>query len=297
MPIEPRTQTLRGATRRALHCAAAATLALSFVAVKATASSPSLRVGMVDGGLDTRHPALRDADVRSWGCGGASVPSSHGTAVGSLLVGQVGPFRGAALTATLCAADIYCAQSTGGMAETIAQALAWMAREQVAVINVSVVGPPNRLLERAVRALAARGHVVVAAVGNDGPQAPPLYPASYPDVVGVTAVGVSRRVLPEAARGPQVFFAALGAEMAVAAERGFDSARGTSFAAPIVAGLLAGTLRTPNPAAAVRAIAELASTATDLGAPGRDDTYGWGLLGEALRVSPDRMQAFARDAR
>ena len=263
-----------------------------------TVRTSGVRVGLIDGGVDAHHLALRDADIRAWGCGGTTVRSAHGTAVGSLLVGQVGPFRGAAVAATLYAADIYCGQPTGGAAEAIAQALAWMAREEVPVVNVSLVGPANRLLERAVRALAARGQIIVAAVGNDGPNAPPLYPASYPDVVGVTAVNASRKVLPEAARGPQVFFAAPGADMAVAGERAlFEDARGTSYAAPIVAGLLASALRAPDASAAVNAIAQLAQLATDLGEPGRDSTYGWGLVGETLRVHPERMQAYARGSR
>src|SRR5256885_5630000 len=47
----------------------------------------------------------------------------------------------------------------------------------------------------------ARGHLVVAAVGNDGPAAPPLYPAAWPGVVGVTAVDARQQVLGEALRG------------------------------------------------------------------------------------------------
>ena len=261
------------------------------------AGASRVRVGLVDGGVDAQHPALRGADIHGWGCGGKALSSPHGTAVASLMAGSIGPFRGAAPAASLYAADVYCAQATGGAVETIVQALAWMAREQVPVINVSLVGPANRLLERAVRALAARGQIIVAAVGNDGPHAPALYPAAYPDVIGVTAVNASRSVLPEAARGPQVYFAAPGADMAVATERGFEPARGTSYAAPIVAGLLASLLRAPEPAAAVRAISELARSATDLGEPGRDPAYGWGLVGETVRVRPERMQAYLRGSR
>ena len=168
-----------------------------------------------------------------------------------------------------------------------------MAREKVPVINVSLVGPPNRLLERAVKAVLARGHLVVAAVGNDGPAAPPLFPAAYSGVLGVTGVGGSGRVLPEAAQGPQVAFAAPGAELAVARAGGRDYAvaRGTSFAAPVVAGLLAQSLALPDPAAAARAVTELQQRAADLGAPGRDDVYGWGLVDWAGRVPPARLQA------
>jgi subtilisin family serine protease len=251
------------------------------------------RVGLIDGGVDPRHPALRGVPLRSQGCDGRSVPDRHGTAVASLLVGQAPPFLGAVPGAALYAADIYCGEPTGGSVEAVLRSLAWMAQERVAVVNMSIVGPPNRVLEQAVKAMLARGHVLVAAVGNDGPAAPPLYPASYAGVVGVTGVDPRQRVLPEAAQGPQVMFAAPGSELAVAGTdgRAYVTARGTSFAAPLVAGLLARQLREPSLAASQDALALLARDAVDLGAPGRDPVFGVGLVAQQLRVEPAAVRA------
>jgi subtilisin family serine protease len=132
-----------------------------------------------------------------------------------------------------------------------------------------------------VSALIARGHLIVAAVGNDGPAAPPLYPAAYPDVVGVTAVDAHRRVLIEAERGPQVMFAAQGADLKAATlEHGYADVRGTSFAAPTVAALLASFSSAPDHHAADAAIDALAKSAIHLGSAGRNLTYGFGLVGE-----------------
>lgn len=254
-----------------------------------------VRVGLIDGGVDRRHPALRHAGGSSFGCEGREWPSPHGTAVASLLVGHDRGFEGAARQGQLMAADVYCNQPDGGSAEAVVAALAWMARERVAVVNVSLVGPANTLLSRGIAALVQRGHLVVAAVGNDGPAAPPLYPAAYPGVVGVSAVNGSRRVLPEAAQGPQVMWVAPGADMAVAqAGGGYAVARGTSFAAPLVAGLLAAELRVPDVKAAAAALEHLAAQAIDLGAPGRDPVYGLGLVGDELRVVPQQLQARLR---
>lgn len=266
------------------------TSAPTAASVASQAATGKRRVGLIDSGLDPQHAALRKAAVRVWGCNDAPMPSPHGTAVASLLVGRDTTFAGVAVGSALFAADIYCGQPAGGAAETIAAALAWLAREQVAVVNISLVGPPNRLLERAVQAMNRKGHLLVAAVGNDGPAAPPLYPAAYPGVVGVTAVNAARRALPEAAQGPQVMFAAPGADLAVAQAGGaYTRARGTSFAAPLVAGLLAESLRSPDPAAAAAALARLGGNAIDLGAPGRDPVYGLGLVGEHARVAPQHL--------
>jgi subtilisin family serine protease len=165
----------------------------------------------------------------------------------------------------------------------LAIALDWMAREQVPVVNISLVGAKSVLLTGLVRAMTARGHLLVAAVGNDGPTAPPLYPAAYPDVVGVTGVDAKQKVLPEACRGEQVDFAAQGAGLAAAAVGGsFEEVRGTSFATPIVAALLAGSLAAPDRANAERALAALEATAIDVGNNGIDPTYGKGLVGAEL---------------
>jgi subtilisin family serine protease len=245
------------------------------------------RIGLIDNGVDSAHEVFSGLTLHQHGCSGRVVPQEHGTAVASLMVGRAPTFHGAAPGSELYAADVYCGAPTGGAADAVAEAFSWLVQERVPVINVSLVGPPNRVLEGVVQRVIAGGHIVVAAVGNDGPAAPPLYPAAWPGVVGVTGVDARRRVLVEAERGAQVKFAAPGAQMAAAkSPSGYTLVRGTSFAAPIVAGLLALNLPAPDKAAADRAIMALAQEAVDLGPPGPDPVYGFGLVGEALRRQP-----------
>jgi Subtilase family len=233
---------------------------------------PHIRVGLLDTGVDSSHPSFHDSVVHAWGCSNKPIPSLHGTAVASLLLTHA--------SADLYAADVYCGLPTGGAVDAIIDALAWMTGEQVPVINVSLVGPKNALFEKAVATLIAKGYLLVAAVGNDGPIAPPLYPAAYAGVVGVTGVDAKRRVLLEALRGPQVTFAARGADLKAAnMEHAFTDVRGTSFAAPAVAALLAEILITPDKPAADAAVDTLAKRAVDLGPPGKDLTYGFGFVG------------------
>jgi len=255
----------------------------------APASSPVARIGLIDSGVDGAHPVLAGASIVRRDCDGGPMPAPHGTAVASLLIGKADGFQGVLPGATLYAADIFCGHGGGSMS-LLAVALDWMAREQVPVVNISLVGAKSVLLTGLVRAMTARGHLLVAAVGNDGPTAPPLYPAAYADVVGVTGVDARRRVLPEACRGEQVDFAAAGAGLeAAAVGGGYGEVRGTSFATPIVAALLAGSLAAPNGANAQRALVGLASGAVDLGNNGVDPTYGKGLVGADLQ--PGRVLA------
>ena len=246
----------------------------------------AIRLGLIDSGVDVTHEAFNGLSVQQHGCGTA-VPAEHGTAVASLMVGHARALHGAAPGSALYAVDVFCGLATGGAVDAVAEGFAWLLHEQVAVINVSLVGPPNRTLAGIVQNVLARGHLVVAAVGNDGPAAPPLYPAAWPGVVGVTAVDAHQQVLVEALRGPQVKFAAPGADLAAARpHQAYALVRGTSFASPIVAGLLALELHTPGQAAAQQAVAALARRALDLGAPGLDPVYGYGLVGADLRRQP-----------
>jgi subtilisin family serine protease len=109
---------------------------------------------------------------------------------------------------------------------------------------------------------------IVAPVGNDGPAAPPAFPASYKGVIAVTAVDRRNRPLPEAGRPLHLDFAAPGADInAAAPDGGLGPVRGTSFAVPLVAGRLAG-----------RSLAALQAEARDLGARGYDKSFGYGLV-------------------
>jgi hypothetical protein len=228
-------------------------------------------IGMIDGGVAS-HPSLAGRSIEQNGFAGAPQPTGHGTAVASLLVGSQGPFRGAAVGAQLYVADVYGGNRAAGSATAIVRALDWLSGHRPQVINISLVGPPNRLVERAIQAVQARGIQVVAAVGNDGPAAPPQYPASYPGVIAVTAVDGAGRALPEAGKATHLDFAAPGADMAAALPgNGYTRVRGTSFAAPLVAARL---LAAGSPGA-------LAAEAL----PGRG-RVGRGIVCGACRIDP-----------
>nr|WP_297382473.1 S8 family serine peptidase [uncultured Roseateles sp.] len=303
-PTEGAPPSSRGATATALASATATQPAASSTSTGGNATGSigaegavtgERRVGMIDSGVDAAHPSLRHVALTRQGCAGQARPAAHGTAVASLLVGdsEIG-FRGALPRGRLFAMDVYCegGSQAGGGVQAIAEGLAWLARMRVGVVNISLVGPPNALLRRVVAAAQDKGLLIVAPVGNDGPSAPPLYPAAWSGVIAVTGVDARRRVLVEAGRGPHVAFAAPGGDM-VAAEaggRGYAAVRGTSFAAPLVAGLLAARLPSSDRAASSSAFNALAREAIDLGAPGRDDVYGVGLVGASLRVNAEDLR-------
>lgn len=195
-------------------------------------------LGMIDGGV-AAHPSMANASIEQNGFAGSPQPTGHGTAVASLLVGRQGPFSGAAPGAQLYVADVYGGSSAAGSAATLVKALAWLAGKRAQVINISLVGPANKVVARAIQRVQGHGIQIVAAVGNDGPAAPPQFPASYAGVIAITAVDGRGRALPEAGKALHLDFAAPGADLAAALPgKGYARVRGTSFAAPLAAARL-----------------------------------------------------------
>ncbi len=251
-----------------------ASVPLAPAASAATAVSSAPRIGMIDGGVGA-HASLPAIEQRGF-ARNAPRASGHGTAVTSLLVGR-GKIAGAAPRARLLAADVYGDDPAGGNATAIVRALGWLVQRDVPVVTISLVGPANALLGKAIAAAQAKGTIVVAAVGNDGPAAPPAYPASYSGVVAVTGVDRRNRALVEAGRARHVDFAAPGADLKGArVGGGLARLRGTSYAAPFVAARLLAHHREQGEGSAARAA--LVREAKDLGKKGRDSVYGHGLV-------------------
>ena len=103
----------------------------------------------------------------------------------------------------------------GEIASTVSlvRALDWLLSSEVDAINLSLAGPPNRLLEVALTRISEQGVMVLAAAGNGGPMARPQYPAAYTSVVAVTAVDQRGRAFRLANRGDYLDLAAPGVNL------------------------------------------------------------------------------------
>lgn len=241
----------------------------------------ALRVGMIDSQVDTSHPALARSRIqaRSFARPGAAMPNFHGTAVASIIAGNAPDYQGLAPRAELFSASVFeLDPEQGEIASTVSliRALDWLMSAGVDVINISLAGPPNRLLETALNRAAERDVVVMAAAGNGGPVARPMYPAAYPTVVAITAVDDRQQVFRLANRGEYLALSAPGVDLRHAVSGGgYGSSSGTSFAVPFAV-TAAARLRQLAPGENI--VERLLSEALDLGPPGRDDIYGYGLL-------------------
>ncbi|AKM08801.1 S8 family serine peptidase [Croceicoccus naphthovorans] len=242
--------------------AGGSTASATSVMLASSATSIRTAVGMIDGAPGNQ---VRPSSIRGF-AQGAPFPSNHGTAIAFLLA-----FAG---VKDIRVADVYGTDPAGGNALAIAKALGWLTKDGAKVITISLVGPRNALLERAVDSAQRQGVIIVAAVGNDGPAAPPAYPASYAGVLAVTAVDGRNRALIEAGKASHLDYAAPGANLRVRNAKGERArVRGTSFAVPLVAARVAA-----HDGSRSQITVQLDREAVDLGRKGPDDTYGRGLL-------------------
>lgn len=226
-------------------------------------------IGIIDTGADRQWPTLVPAIVRVKGFApGGYVARPHGTAVARIAAAQ---------GARLAVADVFGVDQRNALAasaDRIAAGLDWLHAQRIRVVNISIEGPDNLVLQYVVEQAIADGMAIVAAAGNGGPAARPAFPAAYPGVIAVTAVDERGQVYRRAARGAHVQFAARGVY------RDGELLSGTSFAAPAVAAQLAARWRREPAASREQLLGALRGTALDKGAPGRDPVYGWGVLGE-----------------
>jgi hypothetical protein len=267
--------------------------------VKPPASCPLERtIGLIDTGIDLRHPSLDPAQMQQLTSRSPDRPESskrHGTAVAALLIGRDNsPTPGLLPKSRIVAVDAFHNAGGDDVADghDLVKAIDLLDEQNVRLVNMSIAGPDNAVLSRAILATRNRGTIIVAAAGNEGPKAPPAYPAGYEGVVAVTAVDARERIFRRANTGRYVSFAAPGVDVVTATPAGAERVRsGTSFAAPFVTAAIAvqqdnpiptrqtalNTVQAQTPSAG-SVLEALSKSVKDLGAPGRDPVYGHGLL-------------------
>lgn len=264
-------------------------------------TADTIKVAVIDTGISTKHPDL-NANLK----GGYNAINSrkswnddngHGSHVAGIIAGinNAQGVVGVAHKADLYAVKVLGANGSGFMSDVI-EGLGWAASNGMSVVNMSLGCACDSVsLHTAVTNAYNAGVVIVAAAGND-PSAPVIFPAAYPEVIAVGATDSSDNIASFSSRGPEVDVSAPGVSIySTYKGTGYATLSGTSMASPHVAGTAALILNTPvgvndanldgrwNPAEIQN---KLQLTATDLGAVGYDNFFGWGLVNAYLAVQP-----------
>jgi Subtilase family len=243
-------------------------------------------IGLIDTGINLEHEALKGQAIEvlmgSKIQAGASL-QDHGTAIAALLIGRADSKAPGLLPgAKIIAVDAFYRDS--GTADrtdvtSLVSAMETLAERHVRIINLSLSGPPNEVLRTAIEAAQAKGIMIIAAAGNNGAGAEPSYPAAYPGVIAVTAVDRELNIYRRATHGPYVDIAAPGVNIQTASATGSGALKtGTSYAVPFIS-VAAALLRASHPELAPKDLQmRLEANTRDLGTPGRDPIFGFGLI-------------------
>ncbi|MEM8839632.1 MAG: S8 family serine peptidase, partial [Pseudomonadota bacterium] len=248
--------------------------------------SADIRIGLIDTGINIEHSTFERKNLEVLNLSETDQDPSgkkHGTAVAALFLGdRESRSPGLLPNAMLVAVDAFHTGSRNDERSdvfSLVKALDLIAARNVSVINLSLSGPENTLLADMVERLATQNIILIAAAGNGGPRSKPVYPAAYPNVIAVTAIDRNKRIYRRAARGGHIDFAAPGVQVWTAASiRGARTKTGTSFATPFVTASVALVQKGLNLETHDEVVGALASRALDLGDPGKDPVFGYGLV-------------------
>ncbi|MDP3698981.1 MAG: S8 family peptidase [Nanoarchaeota archaeon] len=259
----------------------------------ANGTGTGVTVCVVDTGIDKTHPDLQANIVggKNFVAKGLVVDSAkwdddngHGTHVAGTIaaVDNTIGVVGVAPSASLLAAKVLNRQGSGYLSDVIA-GIDYCVQSGAKVVSMSLGSNSDvQALHNAVDAAYANGVLLVAAAGNDYGGAV-SYPAAYDSVVAVSATDSNNNLASFSNVGPQVELAAPGVSiLSTYKDGGYATLSGTSMATPHVSGVAALAIQGNPLMSNVEIRALLQNTADDLGALGKDNLFGYGLVDAEL---------------
>ena len=261
-----------------------------------TFGDPKVIIAVVDTGIDLTHPDLKNKIVPGYNIisQGKTPPkddNGHGTHASGIAAADTNNKIGVAGTAPRCKLMPIKALDAKGSGDTVNVALGivWAVDHGARVLNLSLGGPNNETVKKAVEYALAKNVVVVAAMGNDGKNQR-AYPAAIPGVISVGSVDSDQARSSFSNYGSWISVASPGSSILSTMptyettmtesekSKGYDYLDGTSMACPIVAGIAALVVSRNPTYTPAEVKARIESTATDLGKPGYDVEFGHGLV-------------------
>ena len=246
-------------------------------------------IAVLDSGVDASHPDLAGQLVAGYNFfdnnSNTADVNGHGTQVAGTAAAATNNALGVAgLAGGARIMPIRVSDSSGGGSLTaIASGLTWAADKGAKVANLSFYGVSgSSTIVSAAQYMKNKGGLVTVSAGNYGTEVP--LPATDAMII-VSATDSNDVKTSWSSYGAYVDVAAPGAGIyTTTLGGGYGAVSGTSFSAPITAGVIA-LMMAANPGLAPTTVEKLLfSSATDLGTVGFDTYYGYGRVNAAAAV-------------
>lgn len=256
-------------------------------------SGDGVRIGIVDSGINRTHEDFAGANIETGHDyvdkdSDPTDTTGHGTFIAGTIAAQVNNGLGiAGIAPNVTIVPLRCFSSKTSSLDIVVEAIYAAINEyNCQIINLSLgTTQDSKMLKDAIDLAEQKGVVVVAAAGNDGTKTSVtdrvVYPAGYDSVISVGATDYQGELGYFSQKNDKVFLAAPGVNMVgpwYTSTVAYSSGSGTSYAAPVVAAVIA-LMKAAYPNLTPQDIrAALQQTATDLGPQGRDNSFGYGLI-------------------
>jgi len=266
-----------------------------------------VKIGILDTGIRTDHPDLRIAGGVTFVQGTTSYDddNGHGSHVAGIVAAQDNDIGavGVAPDAEIYAVKVLDQKGEGNQSDVV-KGIEWAMEQGLDIINLSITSQNGSfLLEEALKKAESQGIITVAASGNY-PTAlyrnlNVLYPARYPSVLAVGSVMWDKNQFTRSLFsyfGQDLDFVAPGEEIFSTyngtGEEEYGISTGTSMASPFVAGMAALYMEAYPNLSSKQITIHMRKSAEDLGVPGKDMEYGYGLVQpplskDVVNVFPD----------
>ena len=259
----------------------------------AIAKGDGVIVAVLDSGVDGTHPDLKPQLVPGWNVRDNNSDTSDVYGHGTEVAGVVGAASNNGLGVTSIAWNtkimpIRVSETNGSTyLSVLANGIVYAADHGAKIANcsfASVSGSPT--VQNAANYMRSKGGLVVVAAGNSGGY---VDTANSSSLISVSATDSNDSLTSWSSYGPYVDVSAPGEGIwSTTRGGGYAAVSGTSFASPVVAGVLA-LMESANPALTnVQLESLLKSTAVDRGTPGYDIYYGYGRVNAAAAVTAAR---------
>lgn len=252
-----------------------------------TTGASNVVIAILDTGVDGTHEDLASKLVLGWNIynnnSNTSDVGGHGTAVAGTAAAVSNNGVGVASVCWGCMImPIRVSDgSTGATYSAIASGLNWAADHGARVANISYIVSESATVTSSAKYFQGKGGIVTSSAGNYSTFSSA---SDNPYILTVSATDYNDALSGYSNTGNNVDLAAPGNSFSTIKGGTYDSVSGTSFSAPIVAGVAALVLSvnpnlTPNQVQDI-----LKQSADDFGSPGWDPSYGWGRVNAGRAV-------------